>query len=88
MPVCAKYGHRFRFLLNIQKKKKLTRHMLSSVASFSDVMTVPLQIHSPDEPWLQAIKTFAKEGYGTCIAVWTINLWACVVGGHRDGCKV
>lgn len=48
LPVCAKYGHRFRFWFNIQKK--LTRYMLSSVAaSFNDVRMVPVQIHTPDD---------------------------------------
>lgn len=43
-----KVWHRFRVLFNIQKK--VTRHMLSSVASsFNDVMMMPLQIHTSDE---------------------------------------
>lgn len=44
-----------------RQKKELTRHMLSSVASFSPVMTAPLQIHTPGEPWMQGTKPFAKR---------------------------
>lgn len=50
-----KVWHRFRVLFNIQKK--VTRHMLSSVASsFNDVMMMPLQIHTSDEAFDAGIK--------------------------------